>query len=78
MKHEVRNEAIHVLQHDAKLGNMVAEKIVNHCEGTLIAVCLPYSWLTGSVVVYIETTDGRKFEKVFNQKGTFLYNRKAK
>ena len=78
MKINVRDEAIHVLEHDAKTGNRIAEKIVNHCEGVLISVCLPYSWLAGSIIVYIETTDGRKFEKVFNQKGTFLYNRKAK
>lgn len=73
-----RCSAIHTLEHDAKLGNRIAEKIVNHCEGILIKTCLPYSWLAGSIVVYIETTDGRTFEKVFNQRGSFLYNRKAK
>lgn len=78
MKHAVRTEAINVLEHDAKLGNRVAEKIVNYCEGVLVSVCLPYSWLAGSIVVYLETTDGRKFEKVFNQRGSFRYNRKAK
>lgn len=78
MKLEKRIEAVYTIAHFAGFGEKVAEKIVNRCEGVLVSECLPYSWFCGNIVVYIETTDGRKFERVFSQTGSFRYNRKAK
>ena len=77
MKNAVRIEAISALTNIAGFSDSVAQKIVNKCEGFLVSQCVPCSWV-GSVVVYIETTDGRSFERVFSKTGCFLYNRKAK
>jgi hypothetical protein len=78
MQSVTRIEAIRVLAWDAKLGETVATKIVNKCEGVLVKECCPYLWLGADVVVYVETTDGRSWESVFNKRGSFRYNRKFK
>lgn len=75
MKNSVKIEAIRCLSEDAKLGEKIATKIVNYCDGFLVVHCIPFSYLSKTVVVAIETSDGRFWESVFNKRGTFLYNR---